>query len=54
MRGGATYDQTWIPLSSVLQMMCISFSVNLMMHLFCNFSTVWMMSFDAYVRVISS
>ena len=36
-----TYDQTWTPLSSVLQMICISVSLNLTMHFFCSFSTVW-------------
>ena len=29
-----THDQTWTPLSSVLQMICISVSLNLTIHFF--------------------
>ena len=35
-----TYDQTWTPPSSWLRMIRMSASLNLMMHLFCSFSTV--------------
>ena len=43
---GDTHDQTCIPPSfaSLLQMMCIFVSVNLMMHFFCSFSIDCMIS----------
>lgn len=51
-----TYDQTWMPpsLASSLQMMCISSSVNLMMHFFCSFSTACMMPGPAKLNKVQA